>query len=107
MDNAPEKHQRLELERVHILAHDNDTRILQYQSRDTTVNVTHIIPYGSIPYTIHKNSRRVSFLRAHAITVSDKEGYHNYHIDLRYKFKDVVSAIPESHPGPFCLAPES
>lgn len=101
MNDAPEKHRRLELERVHIMAHDNDTRILKYQSLDTSINVTHIIPYGSIPYTLHKNSRRVSFLKAHAVTVSDREGYHNYHIDLKYKFKDVVSIPSESDPTPF------
>lgn len=31
----------------------------------------------------------MSFLRAHVITVSDEEGYHNYHIDPKYKFEDL------------------
>lgn len=31
----------------------------------------------------------MSFLKAHVITVSDKEGYHNYHIDPKYKFDDL------------------
>lgn len=89
MNNAPEKHQKLKLERVHILARDDDTRILQYQSRDTSINVTHIVPYGSIPWTPEAGSRRVSFLKAHVITVADKEGYHNYHIDPKYKSENL------------------
>lgn len=31
----------------------------------------------------------MSFLKAHVITVSDKEGYHNYHIDPKYKFENL------------------
>ncbi|CAN8099215.1 unnamed protein product [Discula destructiva] len=89
LNNAPEKHRELKLERVHILARDDDTRILQYQSRDASINVTHIVPYGSIPWTPEKDSRRVSFLKAHVITVSDQEGYHNYHIDPKYKFESL------------------
>lgn len=89
MNNAPEKHQKLKLEKVHILARDDDTRILQYQNCDRSIEVTHIVPYGSIPWTTNSESRRVSFLKAHVITVSDKEGYHNYHIDPKYKFESL------------------
>lgn len=73
------------------MARDDDTRILQYQNRDETIHVTHIVPYGSIPWTPDKDARRVSFLKAHAVTVLDSEGYHNYHVDPKYKFEDLDS----------------
>lgn len=89
LPSAPEKHRELKLERVHILARDDDTRILQYQSRDASVNVTHIVPYGSIPWTSRRSPRRVSFLQEHVVTVSDAAGYHVYHIDPNYKFDSM------------------
>jgi hypothetical protein len=47
------------------------------------------VPYGSIPWTQDKNSKRVSFLTPHVITVVDGKGYHLYHIDPKYKFKEL------------------
>lgn len=88
-EKVPEQHRRLKLDRVHIMARDDQSRILQYQNHDASIHVTHIIPYGSIPWTEEKDSKRVSFLTAHVITVVDSEGYHLYHIDPRYKFKEL------------------
>ncbi|KAF5573207.1 hypothetical protein FPCIR_14051 [Fusarium pseudocircinatum] len=46
------------------------------------------VPYGSIPWTRNKSSKRVSFLKKHLVTVVDGEGYHIYRLDPKYKFED-------------------
>lgn len=74
------------------MAKDDDTRILQYQNHGNTIQVTHIIPYGSIPWTLNKSDKRVSFRRPHAITVVDSEGYHNYHVDPKYEFRHQTAS---------------
>ncbi|KAJ3541784.1 hypothetical protein NM208_g4440 [Fusarium decemcellulare] len=91
LERAPEKHRRLKLERLHIMARDDESRILQYQNHDATIHVTHIVPYGSIPWTPDKSSKKVSFLKDHLITVVDQEGYHLYRLDPKYKFHDRES----------------
>jgi hypothetical protein len=63
----------------------NDARTWNFGS---IANVS-LVPYGSIPWTSEKYSKRVSFLKPHVITVVDNEGYHLYHIDPKYKFKDL------------------
>ncbi|KAF9766685.1 hypothetical protein IL306_000872 [Fusarium sp. DS 682] len=80
------------------MARDDESRILQYQNDDCTIHVTHVgtvvyvlpekIPYGSIPWTRNKSSKRVSFLKKHLVTVVDSEGYHIYRLDPKYKFED-------------------
>jgi hypothetical protein len=42
LEAAPEIHRKLELERVHVMARDDQTRILLYQSRDMKIQLTHI-----------------------------------------------------------------
>ncbi|RKK96835.1 hypothetical protein BFJ68_g14256 [Fusarium oxysporum] len=74
--------------RLHIMARDDESRILQYQNDDCTIHVTHVVPYGSIPWTRNKSSKRVSFLKKHLVTVVDSEGYHIYRLDPKYKFDD-------------------
>ncbi|KAK5652691.1 hypothetical protein OQA88_10285 [Cercophora sp. LCS_1] len=86
LENAPKKHKRIELYRVHIMAKDKDSRILLYQNQDASVQVTQIIQFGCIPWTSEKRSSRVSFLNEHVITVIDKDGHHIYHIDPKYHF---------------------
>lgn len=92
LSNAPPMHQEIELERVYIMAKDDDTRILQYQNHDNTIKVKHIIPYGSIPWTLDKSNKPISFRRQHAITVVDKEGYNNYYVDPKYKFRNQTDS---------------
>ncbi|PSS03183.1 hypothetical protein BD289DRAFT_478666 [Coniella lustricola] len=92
LGNAPAKHQQIELERVHIMAREDDARILQYQNHENTIQVTHIVPHGSIPWTLNKDDRLVSFRTPHAITIVDSEGYHNYHVDPRYEFRDQIAS---------------
>lgn len=87
------------------MARDDESRILQYQNDDCTIHVTHVgtvvhvppredswltrlVPYGSIPWTRNKSSKRVSFLKKHLVTVVDSEGYHIYRLDPKYKFED-------------------
>ncbi|PCD26235.1 hypothetical protein AU210_012667 [Fusarium oxysporum f. sp. radicis-cucumerinum] len=80
LESAPQQHRRLRLRRLHIMARDDESRILQYQNDD--------LPYGSIPWTRNKSSKRVSFLKKHLVTVVDSEGYHIYRLDPKYKFDD-------------------
>ncbi|EWZ29819.1 hypothetical protein FOZG_16681 [Fusarium oxysporum Fo47] len=88
LESAPQQHRRLRLRRLHIMARDDESRILQYQNDDCTIHVTHVVPYGSIPWTRNKSSKRVSFLKKHLVTVVDSEGYHIYRLDPKYKFED-------------------
>ncbi|KAF5720988.1 hypothetical protein FMUND_3891 [Fusarium mundagurra] len=88
LESAPQQHRRLRLRRLHIMARDDESRILQYQNDDCTIHVTHVVPYGSIPWTRNKSSKRVSFLKKHLVTVVDSEGYHMYRLDPKYKFED-------------------
>ncbi|KAF5554173.1 hypothetical protein FMEXI_2159 [Fusarium mexicanum] len=88
LESAPPQHRRLRLRRLHIMARDDESRILQYQNDDCTIHVTHVVPYGSIPWTRNKSSKRVSFLKKHLVTVVDSEGYHIYRLDPKYKFED-------------------
>ncbi|KAF5988998.1 hypothetical protein FBULB1_1153 [Fusarium bulbicola] len=87
LESAPPQHRRLRLRRLHIMARDDESRILQYQNDDCTIHVTHVVPYGSIPWTRNKSSKRVSFLKKHLVTVVDSEGYHIYRLDPKYKFE--------------------
>ncbi|KAK1755634.1 hypothetical protein QBC47DRAFT_413381 [Echria macrotheca] len=91
LENAPPKHKKISLYRVHIMAKDKDSRILLYQNKDVSVQVTQIIQFGCIPWTSEKNSSRVSFLNEHVITVIDKDGHHIYHIDPKYHFDSLES----------------
>lgn len=50
--------------------------------------LTGLVPYGSIPWTHSKSSKRVSFLKKHLVTVVNSEGYHIYRLDPKYKFED-------------------
>ncbi|KAJ4234497.1 hypothetical protein NW759_001489 [Fusarium solani] len=88
LESAPPQHRKIRLERLHIMARDDESRILQYQDHDATINVTHIVPFGSIPWTPELSSKRVSFLKDHLITVVDGEGYHLYRLHPKYKFHD-------------------
>ncbi|KAM5383398.1 hypothetical protein ACJZ2D_002091 [Fusarium nematophilum] len=90
LESAPKQHRKLKLESLHIMARDDESRILQYRNKNigATIHVTHIVPYGSIPWTPDKTSKRVSFLKNHLITVVDPEGYHLYRLDPKYKFED-------------------
>ncbi|KAF5639017.1 hypothetical protein F25303_7506 [Fusarium sp. NRRL 25303] len=88
LESALQQHRRLRLRRLHIMARDDESRILQYQNDDCTIHVTHVVPYGSIPWTRNKSSKRVSFLKKHLVTVVDSEGYHIYRLDPKYKFED-------------------
>ncbi|KAF5656057.1 hypothetical protein FCIRC_13802 [Fusarium circinatum] len=105
LESAPQQHRRLRLRRLHVMARDDESRILQYQNDDCTIHVTHVgtvvhvppredsqltssVPYGSIPWTRNKASKRVSFLKKHLVTVVDSEGYHIYRLDPKYKFED-------------------
>lgn len=104
LEAAPEIHRKLELERVHVMARDDQTRILLYQSRDMKIQLTHIsktstrkffsssaeisVPRGSIPWSQRKQSNCVSFLTPHTITVIDKLGYHLYNIVPKYRFQE-------------------
>ncbi|KAF4475861.1 hypothetical protein FAGAP_12544 [Fusarium agapanthi] len=104
LESAPQQHRRLHLRRLHVMARDDESRILQYQNDDCTIHVTHVgtvvhvppredyqltcsVPYGSIPWTRNKSSKRVSFLKKHLVTVVDSEGYHIYRLDPKYKFE--------------------
>ncbi|RSM01811.1 hypothetical protein CEP52_008321 [Fusarium oligoseptatum] len=88
LESAPPQHRKIRLERLHIMARDDESRILQYQDHDATIHVTHIVPFGSIPWTPELSSKRVSFLKDHLITVVDGEGYHLYRLHPKYKFHD-------------------
>ncbi|CAJ2510231.1 Uu.00g061310.m01.CDS01 [Anthostomella pinea] len=89
MNDVPEQHKKLKLERVHIMARDDESRILLYQNREATIQVTHIVPKGSIPWTSPQYHKRVSFLHPHVITVVDGEGYHLYQVDPQYSFNKI------------------
>ncbi|CAI4219757.1 unnamed protein product [Parascedosporium putredinis] len=82
-------HRRIELERVHVMARDSESRILLYQSRDGSIQVTQIVQFGCIPWTSSRTSTRVSFLHPSVVTVIDKNGYHIYDTDPKYHFRDL------------------
>lgn len=105
---TPDHCKKINLQRLHVMARDEKTRIILYQNEDASVKVTHIstfcqsyidlacfrpadqlpVQYGCIPWTRTKTSRTVSFLNPHTVTVIDDEGHHIYQIDPKYKFKD-------------------
>ncbi|KAF4967260.1 hypothetical protein FSARC_5172 [Fusarium sarcochroum] len=89
LETAPKQHRRLHLRRLHIMARDDESRILQYQNDDCTIHVTHVGTAARISQdkTVG-SSKKVSFLKQHLVTVVDREGYHIYRLDPKYKFED-------------------
>ncbi|KAK7737893.1 hypothetical protein SLS53_006271 [Cytospora paraplurivora] len=84
-DNDP----RIALQRVNILERDNWSRILQYESSDKKVVVTHRIPFGTKPTTDDDiRATRVHFLSRHEITVEDQDGFRIYCLDPVYHFSN-------------------
>lgn len=90
------------LQRVNILERDNWFRILQYESRDKQVIVTHRIPFGTKPTTDDDiQAKTVHFLTPHEITVEDKYGFRIYYLDPTYTFnsptncRDFISKVRE------------
>lgn len=78
---------QITLQRINILERDNWSRILQYESDDKQVIVTHRIPFGTKPTTDDDiRARTVRFLSQHEITVEDKDGFRIYNLDPRYRF---------------------
>lgn len=78
---------RLTLQHVNILERDNSSRILQYESGDKQVIVTHRIPFGTKPNADGDvRARRVNFLAQHEVTVEDRDGFRVYCVDLTYVF---------------------
>lgn len=75
------------LQHVNILERDNSSRILQYESSDKQVIVTHRIPFGTKPNADGDvRARRVNFLAQHEITVEDRDGFRVYCLDPTYVF---------------------
>lgn len=89
LKSAPEKHRRIRLQRVHVMAKDASSRILLYENKDSSIQVTQIIPFGYIPWTPSQKSTRVSFLKTFVVTIKDADGHHIYHIDPQYHFKTL------------------
>lgn len=78
---------RLALQHVNILERDNSSRILQYESGDKQVIVTHRIPFGTKPNADGDvRARRVNFLAQHEVTVEDRDGFRIYSVDPTYVF---------------------
>lgn len=78
---------RLTLQHVNILERDNSSRILQYESSDKQVIVTHRIPFGTKPNADGDvRARRVNFLAQHEVTVEDRDGFRIYSVDPTYVF---------------------
>lgn len=78
---------RLSLQHVNILERDNSSRILQYESSDKQVIVTHRIPFGTKPNADGDvRARRVNFLAQHEVTVEDRDGFRVYSVDPTYAF---------------------
>lgn len=78
---------RLTLQHVNILERDNSSRILQYESSDKQVIVTHRIPFGTKPNADGDvRARRVNFLAQHEVTVEDRDGFRIYCVDPTYVF---------------------
>lgn len=78
---------RLTLQHVNVLERDNSSRILQYESSDKQVVVTHRIPFGTKPNADSDVcARRVNFLAQHEVTGEDREGFHVYCVDPTYVF---------------------
>ncbi|KAF5660753.1 copper amine oxidase 1 [Fusarium denticulatum] len=87
LESAPQQHRRLPLRRLHIMARDDESRILQYQNDDCSIHVRH---YLMVPYPGLTTSppREFPFSKKHLVTVVDGEGYHIYRLDPKYKFED-------------------
>ncbi|KAG8158403.1 hypothetical protein KVR01_011525 [Diaporthe batatas] len=78
---------RLTLQHVNILERDSSSRILQYESGDRQVVVTHRIPFGTKPNADGDvRARRVNFLAQHEVTVEDRDGFRVYCVDPTYVF---------------------
>lgn len=97
-DNNP----HIALQRVNIAERDDWSRILQYESDDKHVIVTHRIPFGTKPTTEDDvRAKTVYFLSQHEITVEDREGFRIYCLDPTYKFssastcKQFISKVRE------------
>jgi hypothetical protein len=93
---------RLTLQHVNILERDNSSRILQYESKDKQVIVTHRIPFGTKPNADGDvRARRVNFLAQHEVTVEDRDGFRVYCVDPTYVFgssancKSFISKVRE------------
>ncbi|KAI3398219.1 hypothetical protein diail_9696 [Diaporthe ilicicola] len=93
---------RLALQHVNILERDNSSRILQYESSDKQVIVTHRIPFGTKPNADGDvRAKRVNFLAQHEITVEDRDGFRIYCLDPTYVFgssancKSFISKVRE------------
>ncbi|KAJ0120083.1 hypothetical protein J7T55_000936 [Diaporthe amygdali] len=93
---------RIALQHVNILERDNSSRILQYESSDKQVIVTHRIPFGTKPNADGEvRARRVNFLAQHEITVEDRDGFRIYCLDPTYVFgsstncKSFISKVRE------------
>ncbi|ROV92740.1 hypothetical protein VMCG_09036 [Cytospora schulzeri] len=93
---------RIALQRVNILERDNWSRILQYESDDRQVIVTHRIPFGTKPTTDDDiRAKTVHFLSQHEITVEDNDGFRIYYLDPTYTFtsssicKQFISKVRE------------
>ncbi|KAI7788120.1 hypothetical protein LA080_012183 [Diaporthe eres] len=83
---------RLTLQHVNILERDNSSRILQYESSDKQVIVTHRIPFGTKPNADGDvRARRVNFLAQHEVTVEDRDGFRIYCVDPTYVFSSSTN----------------
>lgn len=83
---------RLALQHVNILERDNSSRILQYESSDKQVIVTHRIPFGTKPNADGDvRARRVNFLAQHEVTVEDRDGFRIYCVDPTYAFSSSAN----------------
>jgi hypothetical protein len=88
------------------MAKDTSSRILLYENKDSSIQVTQIstiksasfaflllmtllVPFGYIPWTPSQKSTRVSFLKTFVVTIKDADGHHIYHIDPQYHFKSL------------------
>jgi hypothetical protein len=95
----------IRLERVNILERDTHSRVLQYESQDRTVIVTHrsrpplcsfmhvhsdleAVPYGTIPTTDNERKpHEVRFLAIHEIALEDSKDFRIFWTDPTYRFK--------------------
>ncbi|KAK9420858.1 putative Fungal N-terminal domain-containing protein [Seiridium unicorne] len=89
------QHEKLKLERLHIMARDKKTRILQYQNKDALYLTNwRPVPYGCIPRTETSRATDVKFTDLQTITVVDNKGYHLYHVKPKYHF-DTLETCEE------------
>ncbi|KAI9149123.1 hypothetical protein HJFPF1_11171 [Paramyrothecium foliicola] len=69
-------------------------RILQYETEDQNIIITHAIPYGTIPCTPNTTTAaEVSFLDNHLITVETPKDYAIFVLDPIYVFDTVTDCI--------------